>query len=151
MAIQNLTKVTTLNPADLVALFSNSVGGDVAATLTTLLTWLQTQLSAASGFISQYETPLTGFSVTVSPFVPGGNVFLLLTPAGTLAAGTLNMPSMSSSVHGQEVMVHSTQVVTALTVSGNGAGVSGLPSALAAGGFFRARYDAINKVWYRVG
>ena len=151
-ALNRLGTVSTLAASDLLAIFSTSLGNDAAVTLANLLEWMQEQLSSGDGSISQYASPTaTGFSVTVAPFVAGGNVFLTLTPSGTFAAGTIAMPTSSTAAHGQEVLVHCTQVVTALTVSGNGASTSGAPTSLAAGSFFRMRYDQINQTWYRVG
>jgi len=57
----------------------------------------------------------------------------------------------ASPVDGQQVVVTSTQAVTTLTVSGNGASVNGAPSTLAANGYFRLRYDQINNSFYRIG
>jgi hypothetical protein len=151
-SIDKLSRVTTINASDLLALYSGSVGNDVAATLATLLTWLQTQIAGAGDFISQYESPTAGASVYANPFVPGSNAFVLMTPAGTIATATFYLPALAISGMGQEILVHSTQAITALTVNGNGASsVSGAPSSMAAGGFFRMRFDSINKSRYRIG
>lgn len=125
-------------------------GGDRRASVNDLSTLILAQLSSSDGFITQYESPAaSGFSLTASPFVAGGSVFLLITPAADYAAGTVLMPT--SAVHGQKVMVHSTQSVAALTVGGNGASVvSGAPAALTDGAFFTMRYDGVTRGWYRV-
>jgi hypothetical protein len=79
-------------------------------------------------------------------------MFLLLTPTGGFAAGTITLPAQATCVDGQEVLVTTTQLVTALTVGGNGAtAVNGAPTTLAANAFFRMRYDGPAKSWYRVG
>ena len=150
MAIQNLTSVTDITGSDAVALFSASMGADVKATLTTLVAWLQTELTSAGGLVTQYSAPAaTGFSVTVTPPTDGASMWLLLTPAAGYAAGTILMPA--TPVDGQEVQVSSTQAVTTLTVSGNGKTINNAPATLAAGGFFRMRYDGVFAAWYRVG
>jgi hypothetical protein len=59
------------------------------------------------------QTPLTAFTITV----PNGVSRLLLTPAGTLATGTITLPA--NPVDGQEVCLYSTQTQTALTLSAN--------------------------------
>lgn len=152
-AIDKLSRVSTLTTADLVALFSNSLGNDAAATLGTLLTFLQSQLSAAGVLVTQYAAPnATGFNVLLAPPVAGQSVFLLLTPNAGYAAGTITLPAQATCVDGQEVLVTTTQFVTALTVAGNGAtAVNGAPVTLAANAFFRMRYDGPAKSWYRVG
>lgn len=151
-SIDRLNKVSELQATDLVAVFSQTLGGDAAATLTTLATLLQQLLTAASEMLTQYASPTsTGFTVNIAPYTAGGSVFLLLKPSGTLASGTIVLPIYTSAQDGQELLVHCTQTVTALTVNGNGAGTAQAPTSLTAGSFFRMRYDAINLTWYRVG
>ena len=152
MAIQNLSSVSTISGSDQLALFSAAVGSDVRATLTTLLSWLQGELTAAGGLITQYAAPnATGFSVQVAPVTDGGSVYLLLTPAAGYAAGTITLPAQALCVDGQELLVSCTQAVTALTVAGNGSTVNGAPTTLAANAFFRLRFDGVFKAWYRIG
>src|SRR4051812_33409475 len=121
-SIDRLQRVTTLTTADLVALFSNSLGDDAAATLGTPIAFLQQQLSAAGTLITQYAAPtLTGFTVLIAPLIAGQSVYLLLTPPAGFAAGTITLPPQASCVDGQTLLVSTTQLVTALTVAGNGA------------------------------
>lgn len=149
-AIDKLSRVTSVASADLLALFSSAVGNDSSVTLSTVLAWLQEQLTADGGMVTQYAAPsATGFSVTVAPPVAGGSVWLLLTPVAGYAAGTVVLPA--SPVDRQEVLVSSTQAVTTLTVNGNGSTVNGAPATLAANAFFRLRYDGVLKAFYRVG
>lgn len=130
--------------------YDPSAGADRRASLAAIAEVLQSLLSAAGTLKTQYASPnATGFSVTVSPPVAGVSVHLLLTPLAGYAAGTVVLPAAPGD--GQEVVVTSTQAVTTLTVSGNGATVNGAPSTLAASGFFRLRYDQINNTFYRIG
>jgi hypothetical protein len=125
-------------------------GGDRRGSVADLSQIVLGQLSNADGFVTQYDSPsASGFTVTASPFVAGGSVFLLLTPTGPFASGTVILPAQA--IHGQKVTVHCTQAVTALAVSGNGAAVvSGAPTTLPDGGFFTLRYDGVTRGWYRV-
>lgn len=152
-AIDKLSSVSSLTAADYLALFSSSVGSDAKATLSTLLTWLQSSLTSAGALTTQYYSPnASGFAVAMAPPVAGGSVFLLLTPLAAYAAGTVVLPAPSSCADGQELLVHTTQAVTALTVNGNGAtAVNGAPTTLAQFAFFRLRFDKPNQSWYRVG
>ena len=59
----------------------------------------------------QYEVPLTGATVTV-----GATSHLVLNPAGTLATLTIAFPA--NPKNGQLFNVTSSQIVTALTVTG---------------------------------
>lgn len=147
--IRNLPSVSSLSSSDSVALDSASLGADAKATISTLTTYLQSQLNATGGFVSAYLTPATGFSTTVSPPVPGENVALLLTPAGTLATGTVVLPS--APAHGQEISVSTTNTITALTVSGNGYTVSGAPTTMGAATPWRVRFDGVLNLWFKAG
>ena len=149
--ISALPSVSTLAAADQLVLLSASLGNDARATLATLLAWLQSQLTSTGSVVTQYASPAaTGFSITLSPPVNGNSLFLLLTPIGAYAAGTILLPAQSTCVDSQTVLCHSTQAVTALTVNGNGAtAVNGAPTTLAQFGYFRLRYDGPSKSWYR--
>lgn len=64
--------------------------------------------------VGYYQTvPVTAFSITV----PNGVQRVILTPAGTLATGTITLPA--SPVDGQEVCIWDTATQTALTLSAN--------------------------------
>jgi hypothetical protein len=149
-AIDRLTAVSDLTSSDKLALYSASLGSDAAATLATLLSWLQEQLTSEGGFITQYASPgASGFSITVAPETTGGSVFLLISPGGTYAAGTIVLPD---GTDGQEVVVHCRQAVTTLTITADSSdSTSGAPSTLAANSYFRLRFDGVNSLWCRVG
>lgn len=107
-----------------------------------------------NGFSEQVYAPsATGFSYTINTgdITDSDNAWLILTPAAGYAAGTIVLPPSDSCVQNQEVMVNCTQAVTTLTVSGNGATVTGAPTTLAASAFFRLKYYAPTNTWYRVG
>lgn len=102
--------------------------------------------------VTQYAAPSSaGFAVGVEPGAVGGSVALLLRPTGTMATGALLLPHVSQSRDGQEVVVWTAESVTALTVNGNGAAVSGAPSTLVVGGYFRLRFDLVHATWIRIG
>lgn len=90
-----------------------------------------------------YQTPATGFSITLSNSVS----HTILDPAGTLATGTITMPA--APVDGQVVDVRVTQIITSLTVSPNsGQSVKGNPTSTAVGSTFTAIYRSANTTWY---
>lgn len=150
--INQLSQVDSVTGSDLTIIYSSSNGDARSAALNTLLTFFQSQLTEDDGFQTQYSAPnASGFSVTIAPVVSGGDVYLLLTPTGAFAAGTIVLPAQAACVDGQQVLVSCTQAVTTLTVSGNGSTVNGAPTTLAANAFFRLRFDGVFKSWYRVG
>lgn len=151
-AIDKLSTVTTLSASDLVALFSNSVGSDTAATLATLATYLQGLMSTGGAMATQYAQPTaTGFSVSIAPISDGASMYLNLTPVAGYASGTIVLPAVSACQDGQEVLVSTTNAITTLTINANGSSVIGGPATLTAGAFFRLRFDAVYKTWSRVG
>ena len=150
MAIERLNTGTPTGACQ-VPFYDPTQGQDRKASLLDVAGVVQELLGAADDFISAYDTPGTGNTVAVAPFQAGGSVFLLLTPVTSLAALTVQMPLNGLAQHGQEVLVHTTQAITTLTVDGNGSGVSGAPTSLPGGGFFRLRYDGVNRAWYRIG
>lgn len=99
-------------------------------------------------FITQYETPSSADTVSVTD--GDDNIFLLITPTGTLSSLTIKLPASPSSVaDGQEVKGFCTQQITTLSFDGNGASnVLGAPATLAVNGSFQLRYDAQNRIWY---
>ena len=99
---------------------------------------------------TQYASPnATGFNVLVeSDF---GDIHLIMTPLATYATGTITLPNVQLLSDKQEVLVNTTQAVTALIIGANGATVIGAPTTLATNGFFKLTYDFAMKTWYRVG
>lgn len=148
MAINRLQGVDTVSTNDVIPIFSNSSGDDRKISVANFLTSLDLP-GAASPVMTQYSTPTTGTTVSVVPANTGQSVYLLITPAGTIAALTILL--YASPADGQELIVSTTQTITALTVNGNTKTVLGAPTTLAANGFFRLRYDAVNQTYYRIG
>jgi hypothetical protein len=94
---------------------------------------------------AQVSVPLTGNTVTIDDDVEN----LLIDPAGTIAALTVNMPL--APYDGQEVTLGASQTVTALTMSGNGKTLNGGLTTIGAALFGTWRYKAANTTWYRIG
>ena len=148
--INELNAVTQVSGSDLLPVFSQSNGDARKLSLTNFATWLSGQMTNSNNLVTQYAAPSSGgFTVQVQD--ASNSVWLILTPTGTLGSGLIKLPAKASSIDQQELLVNSTNEVTALTFDGNGSTVTGAPSTLAAGGFFRLRYDAVTSTWYRVG
>lgn len=150
--INQLSAQTQITSSDLVPIWSGYNGDTRRVSFGEILTYLVANLGGARAMVTQYAAPnATGFTVTIAPPVNGTSTWLLLTPLAGYAAGTIVLPAQSTAVDGQEVLLNSTQAVTTLTVSGNGAiAVNGAPTTLAANAFFRMKYDGVNRSWYRV-
>jgi hypothetical protein len=83
----------------------------------------------------------TGFTYAIA------NKKTLFKPAGTLASGTVTLPAPTGN--GQEVVIGSTQQITALTVNPHSTEkVVNAPAFLPAGQSFRMTYSLSDTSWY---
>jgi hypothetical protein len=125
---------------------SNAASGsqNTLATALTLKGGTQTVITAAAVADGSYDyqTPATGGTVTLS----NTKYHTIVDPAGTLATLTVNMPA--APIDGQYVDVRFSQVITSLTVSGNGNSIKGNPTSAAIGSQFSGIYRAANTTWY---
>lgn len=148
--INQLNAVDSLSASDLVPVYSSNNGDARKASLSVIAEYVQSTITVADDKVTQYAAPsATAFTVQVND--DNQNVWLVLTPTGGFAAGTIKLPSLANTIDRQEVLVNCTQAVTALTVNGNGANVTGAPTTLATNAFFRLRFEAVTDTWYRVG
>lgn len=140
-------QVDALNGSDTFHVFPSAYGDRRSASMTLLAQYVASTLNSTGAI--QYAGPTaTGFSIASTG---GASNWLVITPLATYAAGTIVLPEVSTCTSGQELLVNSTQAVTALTINGNGATVIGAPTTLAANGFFRLKFEPVLKTWYRVG
>jgi hypothetical protein len=142
-AINELTGVDALASGDIIPIYSNSAGGTRSASADVVKAFMAGD--TATGWTPLYSGPTaSGFSYA---FPQGGkNYWLILTPTGAFAAGTLVLPTTAVSM--QQICVFTTQAITALTITGS---AFGAPTTLAANGFFTLRYDPLLLRWYRIG
>lgn len=149
----SLSRVTSISTSDLFMIWSSSAQDYRLAPFDVVMSALAAQIATDGDIETQYSAPAaTGFSVTIAPSVAGNNVWLLLTPVAGYAAGTIVLPALATLVDGQEVIVSTTQAITTLTVSLNGAtAANGAPTTMAANAYFRLKYDATLSSWYRIG
>ena len=141
-----------MSAADLIPLYSQQNGDARKLSIANLQAYLQAHMTVGRPeFVTQYAAPsATGFTVAITD--SSACTWLVLTPTVGFAAGTVTLPSVANAIDHQEILINCTQAVTTLTVSGNGAtAVTGAPTTLSANGFFRMKYDAVSKTWYRVG
>lgn len=148
--INQLSQMTAVSGGDLLPIYSSSNGDARKLSVSALLSYFQ-QVFAAPTVATSVYTPTTGFNITV-PTPVSEQQWMLLQPAGTLAAGTVTLPLNTGVPDGTEVLLTATQTITSLTVAGNGASnVFGAPTTLSAGGFARLRFYQASNSWYRIG
>ena len=149
--INQLNSVDVLSGSDLVPVYSQQNGDARKVSLTNLQAFLQSMVtSQGDGKVKQYSSP-NASGLTTQVLDGSDSVWLIVTPSNTFAAGTIKLPTLANCVDQQEVLVNYVTGVTGLTIDGNGAQVIGAPSTVANNGFFRLRFDAVMKIWYRVG
>lgn len=149
-SIEDLSSVDALAGGDQLPVYSASNDDTRKVSVTALKTFVTSGMTASDDKITQFSAPAASpFSVDVTD--SGQSIWLVLTPTGALAAGTITLPAVANCRDRQEVLVNCTQAVTTLTVAGNGSTVVGAPTTLAANGYFRLRFEAVLKRWYRVG
>jgi len=149
---RNYSRKDSPTSSDLALIWDNSNSdwklssfSSVATLMESLLTSLTTAIQEPT---TQYLTPVTGFSLTLTG---SADLHLIVTPAATLATGTILLPASTGTADKQLVTVTTSQEITGLTVDGNGATVVGAPTTLVLGGFFALKFDMTTNTWYRVG
>lgn len=148
--IIDLTSSTTAAAGDNLPFWSASNGDTRRMSMTAVANYVQTVISGNDDKVLQYASPaVNAFNVAITD--SSASIWLVMTPLGAFAAGTITLPALVNCVDRQEILVNSTQAVAALTVSGNGSSVVGAPGALAANGYFLLRYEPVSHTWYRIG
>lgn len=97
----------------------------------------------------QHFNPNTDFTLDIENHEVG--TYLILNPSVSITTGSIKLPERYDVTDGQVVLVASSKVITGFSIDGNNALVIGGPTTLAAGGFFKLKYDKLSNTWYRVG
>jgi len=149
--INQLSTADTLTAGDLLPIWRTNNSDTRKTSLTALQSFMQTNLTFSAGqFVVQYAAPVaTGFSVSLLSNT--NNQWLILTPLAAYAAGTITFPLLSSVADNQEILIFSTQTVTTLTLSGNGATIVGAPVGISQNGALRFKFNALASTWYVIG
>jgi hypothetical protein len=147
--INQLPVVSQLSSGDQIPVY-NTVNGDARrASLNTLLGFFEQTFASPDVAVNLY-TPTTGFSIAV-PTPVSQQQWILLQPVSTLATGTVTLPLNTGTPDGTEILITTTQQITALTIGLNGASaVFGLPTMLQAGSGVRFRWYQATNSWYSI-
>jgi hypothetical protein len=147
--INQLSGLSQLSSGDLLPIYVPNNGDARKVSIGQLLAFFQQQFASPT-LSPQLATPGTGFNVAVQTPV-SEQQWLILQPAGTLASGTVTLPLNTQTPDGTEVLITTTQQITAFALALNGAAAAyGAPSTLSAEDFFRVRYYAATNSWYRI-
>lgn len=147
--IYQLPLLSQASPGDQLAVYAPNTGDARRLPMSALLTFFQQQFASPTMATNLY-TPGTGFNIA-APTPVSQQQWILIQPAGTLATGTVTLPLNTSTPDGTEILITTTQQVTAFTLALNGAAAAfGDPSTLAAEDFFRMRFYQATNSWYRI-
>jgi hypothetical protein len=147
--INQLSGISQVSGGDQLPIYVPNNGDARKVSITQLLQYFQ-QTFAAPTVATKLYTPGTGFNITV-PTPVSTQQWLLLQPAGALATGTITLPLNTGVPDGTQVLVTTTQQITAFTLALNGAAAAfGAPTAMAANAFFTMRFYQATNSWYRV-
>jgi len=147
--INQLSGISQVSGGDLLPVYVSNNGDARKVSITQLLQYFQQSFASPTVSTNLY-TPATGFNVTV-PTPVSEQQWMVIQPAGTLAAGTITLPLNTGVPDGTQVLVTTTQIITSFTLALNGAAAAfGAPTTLAANAFFTMRFYQATNSWYRV-
>lgn len=146
--INQLPVLSQLSSGDQLPVYSPTNGDARRVSITSLIEYFQANF-ADPDYLTIINAPTnSGFNIQIGAQTQ--NVFLIINPTGTFAAGTITLPPVASCFDGQEIVVSCSQVINTLTITPNGATVIGAPNAFSAGGFFALRFNVLQLAWYTV-
>jgi hypothetical protein len=147
--INQLSSISQVSGANQIPVYDQNNGDARKMSVSALLQYFQATFAAPTVATNLF-TPGTGFNVAV-PTPVSEQQWMIIQPAGTLASGTITLPLNTATPDGTEVLVTTTQQITAFTLALNGAANGyGAPSTLAAQDFFRMRFYQATNSWYRI-
>jgi hypothetical protein len=145
--INQLPVLSTISSGDQLPVYSPNNGDARRTSIGSLLTYFQQTFASPTVSVNLY-VPTAGFNITV-PTPVSNQQWMLIQPAGTLASGTITLPLITGVPDGTEVLITSTQEITSLTISLNGAtAIFGAVTSLAGGSAFAIRYYQPTNSWY---
>jgi len=147
--INQLASISQVNGSAQIPVYDQNNGDARKMSVNTLLDYFQTSFAAPTVATNLY-TPGAGFNITV-PTPVAEQQWMLIQPAGTLATGTVTLPLNTGVPDGTQVLVTTTQIITAFTLALNGASAAfGAQTTLAANAFFTMRFYLATNSWYRI-
>ena len=147
--INQLPLLAQASPGDQIPVYTPNNGDARRLPIGALLDYFQ-KTFASPTLATNIFTPGTGFNIAV-PTPVNAQQWMLIQPAGTLAVGTVTLPLNTQTPDGTEVLVTTTQQITAFTLAPNGAAqLYGVPTTLAAQDNFRVRFVQATNSWYRI-
>ena len=145
--INELASTNTITGSDQFPVYVSGSGDARKASASTLLAYIQSAWMDPTYTRVTASPTLAGFTLALP--TTANSLFVLLTPTGTMATGTIVLPPAASAADGQEIVLYTSQEVTALSFTLNGAtALNGAPTGIQAGAALTLRYDVLSTAWY---
>ena len=145
--INQLPTVTSLSGGDQFAVYNTGNGDARKCSVTTLSAYIAAQ--GESTTLTQVESPENGFVLTIVG--SSLHTWLIMTPATSLASGTLVLPAAGGVKDGMEIIVNTTRQINSISFILNGAtAIYGNPAVLAAEDTFTLKFSSGLNSWFRV-
>jgi hypothetical protein len=147
--INQLPLLAQVSPGDQFAVYTPNNGDARRLPVSGLLSYFQQTFASPDLSVNLY-VPGNAFNITV-PTPVSNQQWMLLQPAGPLAAGTITLPLNTGVPDGTELLVTTTQTITSLTLDLNGASaIFGGITTLVSGGAIRYRFYQSTNSWYAI-
>ena len=147
--INQLPLLTQVSAGDQFAVYTPNNGDARRLPISSLLTYFQQSFASPTMAVNLY-VPGTGFNIAV-PSPVAEQQWMVLQPAGVLASGTITLPLNTQTPDGTEILVTTTQAITAFSFGINGAtAIYGAPTTLAGGAAVRLRFYQSTNSWYNI-
>ena len=147
--INQLSSISQVSGANQIPVYDQNNGDARKISVSALLQYFQATFAAPTVATNLY-VPGTGFNVTV-PTPVSEQQWMILQPAGPLATGTITLPLNTGVPDGTQVLITSTQTITAFTLALNGASaIFGNVSTLTAGAAVCYRFYQATNSWYNI-
>lgn len=147
--INELASTNTITGSDQFPVYVSGSGDARKASASVLLAYIQSAWMDPNYTRVTASPTLAGFTLPLP--TTANSLFVLLTPTAGLATGTIVLPAAASAADGQEIIIYTSQEVTTLSFTLNGAtALNGASSGLQAGASMTLRYDALSVAWYTI-
>ena len=147
--INQLPLLSQVSAGDQIPVYTPNNGDARRLPISGLLTYFQQSFASPTVSVNLY-VPSTGFNIA-APTPVSQQQWILLQPAGVLASGTITLPLNTSTPDGTEILITSTQTITAFSIGLNGAAaIFGGISILNGGAAVRYRYYEATNSWYNI-
>jgi hypothetical protein len=147
--INQLPLLMQASPGDQIPVYTPNNGDARRLPISALLDYFQKTFASPTLSVNLF-VPGSGFNITV-PTPVSQQQWVLLQPAGPLASGTITLPLNTGVPDGTELLITTTQTITAFTIALNGAAaIYGNVSTLTAGSAVRYRFYQSTNSWYNI-